>query len=498
MTKDNNEKTIKGKDRDGTFHPGKGKPSGINKAEGLGLQPIDPEKFEQDFEMTDKYTAGEDILADNLPVKHPNRNTSKGGNTTNAKRNKGGGIKSNYDSSFDDRIVTVPEQLPGVLTKDRFAELANYKADCTVSLYIPTHRAGVEVNEHFDRVGFKSILNTVEQQLNQKGYSQQIIQDLLKPGYDLIHDETFWTTLSDGLAVFISNGFFKYIKMPATTEQKIVIEPTFYVTPLIPVMTSNEYFYLLVISKQTAKLFKADLFGMQIVPVKVPQGVDEVKRLADPDSLVNRHGDSGRRGNAAALSGQAHGAGEGNPDAKENLATYFEAVDDLLWKEVFNKENAPLVLAGVEYEIPIYKSVCDYHNVWEHALTGSREHQTTDVLYQDAKALMQPYFEQKLNKALDRYGNKSATELTSSIVEDVIPAAYYGRVSHLFVCKGYHSWGSFDEMANEIKLHETQNAESEDLIDNAVVKTLATGGEVFLLDKEKMPAGSMVAALMRY
>ncbi len=96
------------------------------------------------------------------------------------------------------------------------------------------------------------------------------------------------------------------------------------------------------------------------------------------------------------------------------------------------------------------------------------------------------------------FGNKSATELTSSIAADVIPAAYYGRVSHLFVCKGEHIWGTFDEMTSELQFHDSPEADGEDLIDNAVVKTLATGGEVFLLDKEQMPVQSQMAALLRY
>jgi hypothetical protein len=111
---------------------------------------------------------------------------------------------------------------------------------------------------------------------------------------------------------------------------------------------------------------------------------------------------------------------------------------------------------------------------------------------------MQPYFDQKTTKALGQFGNKSATELTSSVIEDVIPATYYGRVSHLFVCTGEHVWGTFNEMDNTIELHEAQQDNSEDLVDNAVVKTLATGGEVFLLEKEQMPAEGCVAAIMRY
>ncbi|HKB44581.1 MAG TPA: hypothetical protein VKC90_09325 [Chitinophagaceae bacterium] len=62
----------------------RGKPSGINKQEGLGLRPdMPPEKINQDIKMTNKYTTGEDKLAENLKLRHHNRNTIKG-KATNA------------------------------------------------------------------------------------------------------------------------------------------------------------------------------------------------------------------------------------------------------------------------------------------------------------------------------------------------------------------------------------------------------------------------------
>ncbi|GEO07956.1 hypothetical protein [Segetibacter aerophilus] len=69
------------KDQNGTFHPGKGKPSGANKEEGLGFQATPPEKMEEYLEITDRYTDGADQLAEDVPVRHPNRNTSKGETT---------------------------------------------------------------------------------------------------------------------------------------------------------------------------------------------------------------------------------------------------------------------------------------------------------------------------------------------------------------------------------------------------------------------------------
>ena len=69
------------KDQNGVFHPGKGKPSGANKDEGLGLQATDPEKMDEYLQITERYTEGADELANDVPVRHPNRNTSKGEET---------------------------------------------------------------------------------------------------------------------------------------------------------------------------------------------------------------------------------------------------------------------------------------------------------------------------------------------------------------------------------------------------------------------------------
>jgi hypothetical protein len=71
-------KQTKGKDDNGSFHPGKGKPSGANKEENLGLQSTPPEKLDEYLDITEKYTVDDDELAPGVPVRHHNRNTSKG------------------------------------------------------------------------------------------------------------------------------------------------------------------------------------------------------------------------------------------------------------------------------------------------------------------------------------------------------------------------------------------------------------------------------------
>jgi hypothetical protein len=63
----------------------KGKPSGANKSENKTGVPSNstPDKMPQNQDMTEKYTEDENDVADNVQVRHPNRNTDKN-DATNA------------------------------------------------------------------------------------------------------------------------------------------------------------------------------------------------------------------------------------------------------------------------------------------------------------------------------------------------------------------------------------------------------------------------------
>jgi hypothetical protein len=71
------------KDREGSYTPPKGKPSGSGKnTAGLrdAFAGTDPETDEN---LTEKYMDGPDQPAANVPVRHVNRNVNKGEDTEN-------------------------------------------------------------------------------------------------------------------------------------------------------------------------------------------------------------------------------------------------------------------------------------------------------------------------------------------------------------------------------------------------------------------------------
>ena len=449
-----------GKDRNNKFHPGKGKPSGANKSE--------PE-----------------IPAD-LPARHPNRNTSKGEDNSTAGSIQNKSINATFTEEF---TRTQAEELPGILTKDIFNQLAGYDNAPCVSILMPTNKAGVAVNEQADMTAFKTALQQAEKMLKEKGTDEITIKSMLKPGYDLLREEAFWRSLNNGLAVFVADGFFKYVKLSAPFVQHVHVNSSFYVSPLVPFMVRHEYFYVLDLAKKFTRFYRADSFGIEHLAVEeMPSGVDDVVHFEE------------KEGDKLYRTGGRGGTDGAKPEEKENIAAYFKEVDNTIWQSHLNKEHVPLLLAGQDFLIPIYKSVSKYKEIWPEALTGNHHQQSDNELYEEAMKVMKPFFDKPLKFALEDYHNKLISALTSSMIETIIPATYYGKVSHLFVKKGLQVYGSFNEQENKLTMQGLEGpiTEPDDLIDKAVIKTIQNGGEVFFLDADQMPNQNELAAIFRY
>ena len=112
-----------GKDESGGFHPPKGKPSTANKVEGLGISNAPADKIEEFLDLDNEYVADDLNLDPSVPVRHPNRNTSKGENSFKGKENKPESDKT-ADLAVDEESKTEAEELPQVLNK----ELLNWRA----------------------------------------------------------------------------------------------------------------------------------------------------------------------------------------------------------------------------------------------------------------------------------------------------------------------------------------------------------------------------------
>src|SRR6478736_6982531 len=96
------------------------------------------------------------------------------------------------------------------LTREDFERLAGIKSQNCISIFIPTHRKGMEVNEGLDWLQFKNQLTEVRDKLLEKNYQEKYVTELLAPAFNLLNDTSFWHLQDNGLAVFMNDENISY------------------------------------------------------------------------------------------------------------------------------------------------------------------------------------------------------------------------------------------------------------------------------------------------
>ena len=269
--------------------------------------------------------------------------------------------------------------------------------------------------------------------------------------------------------------------------------------PLLPLFSGNGQFHILAISKNQARLFKGTRQIVKEIELEnAPEGMSDVQVDEDPGNVPLRV--SNALG-SSELSYNKVGQGQANQsDYEDNqLSKYLKQVDEITC-EIERKEKVPLVLAGVEYLIPIYKGISKYPYIVDEFIKGNPELLSGEELRDMAWKIVEPIFteDQRVAEAKFEQFSGQRNKLFSTKLNKIIPAAYNGQIESLFIADEMEQWGRFDHDNNKIEFYEDENMGDEDLLEYASVLTLSRGGKVFAVDKENVPEGGNVAAVLRY
>lgn len=383
-----------------------------------------------------------------------------------------------------------------ILTREEMEILMQERTGACVSVYLPTHRAGREVQQ--DPVRLRNLLGRAAAQLAERGLRPQEAEQLLEPAKRLLPEAPFWGHQSDGLALFFADGFFRHYRLPLPFPELAVAAERFHLKPLLPLLTGDGTYLVLALSQNEVRLFQGGRSGLEEIDLsgtEVPPNIGEALKYDDPEKQLQFHtGTTGAGGDRAAM---FHGQGAGAGDAKGDIRRFFLRIDRGLQGPLRDR-RAPLVLAGVDYLHAIYREVNTYRHLAEKGVTGSPREMSEEELHRASWGLVEPLFLREQEEAQELYRRLARTERASHDVRTVVPAAYYGKVEYLFVPVGKHQWGHFDPASNRLQLQETAEPFSEDLLDAAAVETYLHGGTVYAMPPERMPGKAPIAAVFRY
>ncbi|MBW4577104.1 MAG: hypothetical protein KME08_17655 [Aphanothece sp. CMT-3BRIN-NPC111] len=383
------------------------------------------------------------------------------------------------------------------LSIEELKELVEQPQGLCVSIYMPTVQLSSETQQN--SVRFKNLLRQAEAELEKYELHPTDLSQFLQPASELDEDE-FWQQQNAGLALFISEGFFRFYRVPIDLIELVVVSDRFHLKPLIPLLSGDDRFYILTLGQRDVRLLEGNRYGItrEVEIEGLPKSMDEALQYDEETSKdEQRRQGAGAGRSALQAGGSYHGHGGGRENVKEELLRYFYLVDKSL-HDFFRNRRSPLVLAGVNYLLPIYQEANTYNFIVEEGIQHNTKEQTVEELHAEAWAIVEPQFKANQEKAIDYYHESIAAGKGSNDLNEVIQGAFYGRVEQLFVPIGVQRWGHFDPDSMELEIHNEASPGDEDLLNAAAIQTIFHGGTVYAVEPEKVPDNTPVAAVFRY
>ena len=319
---------------------------------------------------------------------------------------------------------------------DDLNELIADRPGPCVSLYCPV-KPGLER----DAVHWKTLLRSAEQRLALAGMSKPDAVELLRPAARLLDDARVWQAEGIGLACFIARGFARHFRLGLTWPERESVGRVFDVRPLLPWLAAGQRYYVLALSQNALRLLRGTFDGPVRINLPGPKNREEALRTHDSDEMSFAHtftGGTGSRRKAAY-----HGHGVGKDDAKDDLLLYFRAIDRAL-QTVLKDEHAPLVVAAVDYLLPLFREACHYPHLFPEGIVGNPQRRSDRRLADEARELLEPGRGRAARNAMATYRQLAGTGRTTHDVAEVVAAAFRGEVETVCLAADRDVWGQFD------------------------------------------------------
>ncbi|MBN1437994.1 MAG: hypothetical protein JW929_01175 [Anaerolineales bacterium] len=370
------------------------------------------------------------------------------------------------------------------------------QAGLCVSMFAPTHRFGRQKEQ--DPIRLRNLIRSAERKLRSEGMRPSDAAETLDPAREMIRTPGFWRHQNDGLAIFLSPAVRRVYRLPIRPPRTLAVGRRFHIRPLLPLLYEDGQFCLLTLSRNGGRFFWGNRDGLS------PLAGDSIPG-SPPDALSSdgsgkqiqwhtRTGDLGGRGRRAAV---FHGQGGGMEQRKDDLLRFFRRMDRGLIP-LLRGSRLPLVVAGVDYLLPIYRKANTYPHLTAVLPVGNPDRISDRRLHLLAWEAVRPVFTRRRREAFLAYRRLAAAGDPRACADlpAVLTAAFQGRVETLFMDAQGQEWGVFDAGTGKYTLFSGREEGAEDLLELAAVQVCLKGGQVFAVARAQIPAGSKIAALL--
>lgn len=349
-------------------------------------------------------------------------------------------------------------------------KIKEIRAEGCVTIILNTHRTRPD-NEK-DPLNLKNLVKEAEERLY-KDYDKRFVWPLLeklnKLSADIDHQQNL-----ESLLLFVNKDTAEYTRLPLPVKDRVVIDTTFATRDMVRAMHEQAGYYVLVISRQNARLIEA--FNDKVI--KEIQGEFPIENTLYSTSKKELSTNKGT----------------------DNLIEeFFNRVDKTV-QETIKDNPLPIILATETRNFDHYLKVTDNKQYITGHINKNRDDEKAHHIVEDAWEEVKKLFAEKRKAKVDTLHSAVKEVKLLTDLNGIWKALKEGRGDAIFVRKGYFQPAQITDQG--IVVADSFEIEAKDVIDDLVDEmveiTLQYGGDAFFLEPELMKDFGNLVLITRY
>jgi hypothetical protein len=300
------------------------------------------------------------------------------------------------------------------------------------------------------------------------------LNKFLEPLQKLINDIKLLRSFKGNIGIFRTADTFRVINIPTAVNQTCVVATSFHVKPLLRWMQTDSEFLILGINENSASLYHGSQNSLNLVDtVFFPEVVDYNIDVGDYKSLKSIR------------------------NKKIKQAKALKWLSDWI-VDITEISNPKLFIAGKPELVDSFNKISQYKNVsknfdWPHFRADKISEIAAAIRILQRKELISMFD----HTMVEFYQAEDLNQANKNIF-NIARAAVRGKISKLIIADGVNIFGKLDRNTGGLSIHPADlDHEDDDLLDDLAQEVLARGGEVIVANREQIPKGRPILAILK-
>jgi hypothetical protein len=340
-------------------------------------------------------------------------------------------------------------------------------------------------------VRLKNAIRGVQKKLAEFGIDDKRSASLMAPIREFVTNAETERVWGPAIILLRSPDLFRYYMLRGPVQEMQTVAEHFQVRPLLAAMAHEMRFHLLGLSRRHVRMFHCTQFRSEEAVAHLPQNLYSWLNTRKPDHLLENWSTAGP--SAGSAKGVTFGTGSDRDRDHEHVTHFLAEVEKGVAAHL-RDDPTPLVLAGVEYELAIYRRLNSYPRTLQQSVQGSPDGMTDHTLHERAMQVVLQTPSEALQHALEDIRTHAGSARVATDAHTAIQAARLGRVMDFLIAESAEDWGTWDAETPDV----ISGRKREELLNAGALQTVRHGGRAFVVKAPDMPVAAEVAAFLRF